>query len=140
MPAIPMAVGPFQSVFFGGRVIQTSPRLRCLRHPSVNYSIPTLRKLRPYVKFDVYNLFDNEKLIAYSTTVSQNKAAGVDNLGLATSYTPASSFGTGTGNTVTNVNLNNNNTYPLAFNGAGVAGSGTAVGGRTLRMSVGFRF
>src|SRR5262249_62178326 len=53
---------------------------------SVNYNIPVFRRVRPWVKFDIFNLFDNLKLIAWNTTVVQNPAAGVDNLGLATSY------------------------------------------------------
>jgi hypothetical protein len=121
-----------QTVYFGDRGSQFFPGFAVF-DASVNYNVPVFRKLRPYVKFDIYNLFNNEKLIAYSTTVSQNKAAGVDNLGLATSYTPSSSFGTGTGNTVTNVNLSNINTYPLAYNAA-------TPGGRTFQVAVGFRF
>ena len=37
-----------------------------------NYNIPVFRTLRPWIKFDVYNLFDNQKLIAWNTTVSQD--------------------------------------------------------------------
>jgi outer membrane receptor protein involved in Fe transport len=121
-----------QTVYFGDRGSQFFPGFAVF-DASVNYNVPVFRKLRPYVKFDIYNLFNNEKLIAYSTTVSQNKAAGVDNLGLATSYTPSSTFGTGTGNTQTNLNESNINTYPLAYNGA-------TPGGRTFQMAVGFRF
>ena len=121
-----------QTVYFGDRGSQTFPGFAVF-DASVNYNVPVFRKLRPYVKLDIYNLFDNEKLIAYSTTISQNKAAGVDNLGLATSYTPAATFGTGTGNTVTNLNVSNINTYPLAYNGA-------TPGGRTFQVAVGFRF
>ena len=82
---------------------------------------------------DVYNLLNNEKLIAWNTTVAQNAAGGVDALGLATNYKQGSTFGTGTGNTVTNLNNANINTYPLAFSGA-------QAGGRTLRMAIGVRF
>jgi hypothetical protein len=100
---------------------------------SVNYDVPVVRSLRPWVKFDVYNLFNNEKLIAWSTSVTQNKAAGVDNLGLATGYTQSSTFGTATGNTVTNLYNGNINVFPLAF-------AGGQAGGRTIRVAVGFRF
>ena len=100
---------------------------------SVNYDVPVVRSLRPSVKFDVYNLFNNEKLIAWSTSVTQNKAAGVDNLGLATGYTQSSTFGTATGNTVTNLYNGNINVFPLAF-------AGGQAGGRTIRVAVGFRF
>jgi hypothetical protein len=85
------------------------------------------------VKFDVYNLFNNEKLIAWSTTVSPNKASGVDGLGLPTGYTPSSTFGTATGNTVTNLNNANISAFPLAF-------AGGQAGGRTIRVAIGLRF
>ena len=124
--------GAVQTVFFGARGSQTFPGFAVL-DASVNYSIPVLRTLRPWVKLDIFNLFNNEKLIAWNTTVSQNRAAGVDNLGLATSFTPGPAFGTATGNTQTNLNVNNINTYPLAYNGA-------APGGRTFQVAVGFRF
>src|SRR5262249_29012936 len=100
---------------------------------SVSYNVPLFRSLRPWVKFDTYNVLNNLKLIAWNTTVSQNTAAGVDNLGLATTYTKGPAFGTATGNTVTNLSSNSINAYPLAYNG------GTA-GGRTCLLSVGFRF
>jgi hypothetical protein len=124
--------GTLQTVFFGGRGTQTFPGYAVF-DTSLNYNVPVFRKLRPYVKFDIYNLFDNQKLIAYNTTVSQNKSGPLSSLGLATTYTPSAAFGTATGNTVTNVNLSNINTYPLAYNGA-------TPGGRTFQAAVGFRF
>jgi hypothetical protein len=100
---------------------------------SVNYNVPVFRTLRPWLKADLFNVFNNQKLIAWNTTVSQNKAAGVDALGLATSFTPGKSFGTATGNTVSNLSLSGIPAYPIAYNGA-------QAGGRTFRISVGFRF
>jgi len=100
---------------------------------SVNYNIPIFKTLRPWVKFDVYNLFNNRNLIGYSTAVNQNAAAGVDNLGLATGFTKSASFGTATGNTVTNLYNGTINAFPVAFAGA-------TPGGRTFRVSTGFRF
>jgi len=99
---------------------------------SLNYGVPVYRELRPYIKFDVYNLFDNRKLIAWNTTVSQNKA-NVDNLGLGTTFNPGASFGRASGNTVTNLGQSGINTFPLSFSGA-------PAGGRTIRMSIGLRF
>ena len=84
---------------------------------SINYDVPVFRTLKPWVKFDVYNLFNNEKLIAWSTTVSPNKASATDSMGLPTGYTPSSTFGTATGNTVTNLNNANINAFPLSFAG-----------------------
>jgi Carboxypeptidase regulatory-like domain len=100
---------------------------------SVNYNIPVFRSVRPWVKFDVFNLFDNLKLIGWNTTISRNNAGPVDNLGLATTFNQGTTFGTGTGNTVSNLNNNNIPAYPLAFTG------GTR-GGRTFRFALGVRF
>ena len=100
---------------------------------SVNYNVPVFKALRPWVKLDLFNIFDNRKLIAWNTTVSQNRAAGVDSLGLATNFTQGANFGKGTGNTQANAFLSNIPTYPLAFSGADP-------GGRTMRLAVGFRF
>ena len=129
-PDLPAASG--NSVFFGDRGSQEFAGYGVM-DLSLNYNVPVFRSLRPWIKFDTYNLFNNEKLIAWGTTISQNRAAGVDNLGLATNYTPASTFGTATGNTVTNLNSTAINAYPLAFSGA-------TAGGRTFRVAIGFRF
>jgi len=85
--------------------------------------------------FDVYNLFNNQKLIAWSTTIRQNSATPSDSLGLRTGYVPSTpaTFGTATGNTVTNLNVNNIDAYPVAFPGA-------TPGGRTFQAAVGVRF
>jgi hypothetical protein len=99
---------------------------------SVNYDIPVFRSLRPWIKFDLYNLFDNEKLIAWNVTVNPNPNGPKDALGMPTTYIPSSSFGTATGNTINLVGLSANS-YPLAFGGA-------PAGGRTFRMSFGIRF
>ena len=62
--------GARQTVFFtGARGDRTSPATGC--STSINYDIPVFRSLKPWVKFDVFNLFNNEKLIAWSTTYLQ---------------------------------------------------------------------
>jgi outer membrane receptor protein involved in Fe transport len=99
---------------------------------SVGYNIPVLRTLRPWVKFDVYNLFNNQKLIAWNVTVNPNNAGPKDSLGIPTTYTQGSSFGKATGNTISLTGLSAQ-AFPLAFNGA-------TAGGRTYRVAVGFRF
>ena len=100
---------------------------------SINYNVPVFRSLRPWIKLDIYNLFDNQKLIAWNTTITQNRAT-VDNLGLGTTFNKGSSFGKATGNTVTNLFSSNAiQAFPLAFTGA-------PAGGRTFRVAVGFRF
>ena len=55
------------------------------------------RSLRPYVKFDVFNLFNNDKL-AWNTTVSPNNAGPGDGLGLPTRFVQDPLFGQATSN------------------------------------------
>jgi hypothetical protein len=102
---------------------------------SINYNIPLFRSLRPWVKFDIYNLLDNRKLIAWSTTIKQDTATATDVLGLRTGYVPSTpgTYGTATGNTVSNLFSSAINTYPIAFSQA-------PAGGRTFRVALGFRF
>jgi hypothetical protein len=100
---------------------------------NLNYNIPVFKSLRPWVKLDIYNLFDNQKLIGYNTTVSPNDAAGVDAYGLANTFTKGSSYGKATGNTQTNTGYTGLNAFPRAFQDA-------VAGGRTFRIALGFRF
>ena len=87
------------------------PRLRPVR-PVGQLQHSGLPTLRPWLKFDVFNLFDNRKLIAWNTAVTQNAASPKDSLGLATDYTKAATYGTATGNTVTNLYSTTINAYP----------------------------
>ena len=77
------ALGPITGnhVFFDDRGSETFKGYGLL-DTSINYNIPVFRTLRPWVKFDVYNLFDNRKLIAWSTTIRQDPATPRDELGL----------------------------------------------------------
>ena len=100
---------------------------------SFNYNVPVFRSLAPWLKLDIYNLFNNQKLIAWNTTIAQDATTPLDSLGLRTGYTKPAAFGTATGNTVTNGNLTGIEAYPLAFSGA-------PRGGRTFRLALGFRF
>ena len=68
-----------QTVYFGDRGTGEFAGYGNL-NASVNYNVPVFKALRPWIKLDLFNLFDNRKLIAWNTTVSQNRAAGVDNL------------------------------------------------------------
>jgi hypothetical protein len=127
---LPSASG--NMVFFDERGSETFPGYG-LFDASINYNIPVFRTLRPWVKFDIYNLFNNQKLIAWNTTVTQDASSPTDALGLATGYVRGATFGTATGNTITNLYSTTINAYPVAFNGA-------PAGGRTFRFAIGFRF
>lgn len=102
---------------------------------SVQYNIPVFKSLRPWARFDVYNLFNNDKLIAWNTTitgVSARNGGPVDQYGIPTTYTKSSTFGTATGDTVTNGSISGIPAYPQWVGGSN--------GGRTLRAAIGFRF
>jgi hypothetical protein len=110
-----------QVVFFGARGSEDFPGYGLL-DTSINYDVPVFRTLRPWIKLDVFNLFDNLKQTGWNTTIQPDAASPKDALGLATGYIKSPLFGTAT----------NNNQFPAPL--AGV------VGGRTLRVAVGFRF
>ena len=122
------------NVFFGERGSETFEGYG-LFDTSIHYNVPVFKDLRPWIKFDVYNLLNNQKLIAWNTTVTQNAATTADNLGLRTGYTEGSAFGRATGNTVTNLNSTAIPTYPTTGFG-GTNGNG----GRTIRVAMGLRF
>ena len=99
---------------------------------SINYDVPVFRSLAPWIKFDVYNVFNNQKLIAWNTPVTGNTAGPVDALGIPTTFTHGASFGTATGNTVANSNITGIPAYPQWV--------GASNGGRTFRVAIGLRF
>jgi hypothetical protein len=97
--------------------------------------VPVFRTLRPWVKFDVYNILNNQSVVAWNTTVSQDASTPADNLGLRTGYTQSSQFGKVSGNTVTNLNSTAVPVYPVTG-----FGNSTGTGGRTFRVALGLRF
>ena len=110
-----------QDVFFGGRGSQQFPGY-ALFDASVNYNIPVFRTLRPWVKLDVFNLFDNLKAIAWNTAVLQDRSGPTDSHGLAATYNPSPLFG----------QPDSNVDFPSALPGV--------AGGRTFRVALGVRF
>jgi outer membrane receptor protein involved in Fe transport len=97
-----------------------------------SYDIPVFRDLRPWLKFDVFNLFNNQKQIAWNTTVSPDASTPVDSFGIRTGVTRSANFGRATGNTVTNLNSTAIPVYPQWQGGFN--------GGRTFRIALGLRF
>ncbi len=110
-----------QTIYFGSRGSQ-SFKGYALLDASLNYDIPVFQSLRPWVKFDVYNLLNNQTLTSWNVTVSPDPASPLDSMGLATGYTLGSLYGQGTGP----------RNYPIPFQGQ--------TGGRTFRVAFGFRF
>jgi hypothetical protein len=84
---------PFgQRVYFGARGSQAFPGYAAL-DASMTYNLPAIRTLRPWLKIDIFNLFNNQKLIGFNTTVAQDPNSPTDSLGLATGFTKGPTFG-----------------------------------------------
>ena len=89
---------------------------------SVQFERPIWRSVRPYVKFELFNVFNNDALIAWNTVVHPVYDGPTDERGLPTTYEKSERFGEGT----------STSHYPPYL--AGVSG------GRTFRMALGLRF
>jgi hypothetical protein len=120
-----------RTVFFGGRGTENF-KGSGLFDTSITYDIPVFKSARPWMKFDVYNLFNNDKLIAWNTTIARNSAGPVDSLGIPTTFTKGASNGTATGDTISNSNISGIPAFPQWV--------GAQNGGRTLRFAFGMRF
>jgi cell division protease FtsH len=112
-----------QNIFYGALGSQSFLGYGVLDF-DVNYNVPVFRSLRPWVKFDVYNLLNNQKLISWNTTVNPDPNSPTDALGLSTGYIQGSRYGKAT----------SNSNFPVPFLGF------SNTGGRTMRVAVGFRF
>ena len=78
--------------------------------------------MRPWVKFDVFNVLNNGTLTSWNTTIRQDTATPLDALGLRTGFVQGPQFGQAT----------SPKNFPAPFGGAD--------GGRTFRVAVGVRF
>lgn len=61
-----------------------------------NYHIPVWRSISPWVKFDLYNVFNDDTLRTFDTTVAVDSTSALDADGLRTGYTPGVNFGKAT--------------------------------------------
>jgi outer membrane receptor protein involved in Fe transport len=82
---------------------------------ALNYDVPVYKKLRPWLKLEVRNVFNDQSLIASNTTIDADPDSPLDADGLPTGFVRGSRFGQGT----------SKNHYPLQ---------------RTFLFSVGLRF
>lgn len=85
---------------------------------SINYELPVYTKWRPFLKLDIVNVLNNDKLIAWNTVVTPDRNSPRDALGLATGYVRGSRFGQGTANTH----------YPTSMLSPGIRGFRVAFG------------
>jgi hypothetical protein len=109
-----------QTLYFGERGSQSFAGYAVF-DTSLNYNVPLFRSLRPWVKFDVFNLFNRDTLIGYNTAVVPDPNSPRDALGLPTGYLQGPQFG----------QAQENANFPASL------GVGS---GRTIRVAVGVRF
>jgi hypothetical protein len=91
------------------------------------YSIPVWRTVKPWIKFEVYNVLNNQKLIAWDTAITADNNSPKDANGLPTAYVKGANFGTATSDVILTVPA-----YPQPIPGTN--------GGRLFRMAFGLRF
>jgi Carboxypeptidase regulatory-like domain/TonB-dependent Receptor Plug Domain len=116
-PDLPSA----STLYYGDRGSQTFPGYGLVDF-DLNYNIPVIGSVRPWLKFDVFNLFNNEKLITFNTTYRQDPNTPLDALGFRTGVIQGPVFGQTT----------RQQDFPAPFGGQ--------TGGRTFRVAFGVRF
>jgi hypothetical protein len=89
---------------------------------AATYQVPVWRTMRPWVKFELLNALNNDKLIKWDTTITADPNSPLDADGLPTGYIKGPRFGTGTATS----------NYPAPRPGL--------TGGRTIMAALGLRF
>ncbi len=112
---------PSQQLFFGERGSQTFKGYG-LFDVAVTYGVPVWQSLAPWMKFEVLNALNNQKLMTWDTTVTPDNAGPKDDHGLPLNYVQGARFGQAV----------RTSDYPRPRPGLD--------GGRTFLMSMGVRF
>jgi hypothetical protein len=63
---------------------------------AVTYQVPVWRTLRPWLKVEVLNVLDNDKVIGWDTSITVDPASTLDANGLPTGFIRGARFGTAT--------------------------------------------
>jgi TonB dependent receptor len=113
--------GGTQTLYFGERGTESFEGYG-LVDLAATYDIGIWRTLRPWIKFEVYNIFDNNKLIGWNTAVNPDPNSPLDADGLPTGFIRPANFGTPRANS----------DYPRPIPGID--------GGRTFQFAMGLRF
>ena len=93
---------------------------------ALGYQIPVFKSLRPWLKLEMYNVFNNQNLTTFNTTVTADESGPVDANGIPTQFVRGPNFGRGT--SIAH--------YPRSSTSPG----GTALYARTFLVSFGLRF
>ena len=91
------AGAPVQQVFFGERGSQSFNGFS-LMDVAVTYRVPVWRSAQPWIKFEAFNVLNNQKLIAWDTTITADASSPRDEFGLPTGYVEGPRFGQATAN------------------------------------------
>lgn len=124
-PGYARASGQAQSIFFderGSEFFNASNQVDL----GVLYQIPIWRTARPWVKFEGYNILNNQALVGFNTAVTPDASSALNANGLRTGFVRPAAFGT----------ARSNADFPRATNTPG----GSALNARTFLMSFGLRF
>lgn len=93
---------------------------------AVGYQIPVFKSLRPWLKFELYNIFNNQNLTTFNTSVTADESGPVDSNGIPTQFNRGARFGQAT----------QISHFPRSSTSPG----GTALYARTFLVSFGVRF
>jgi hypothetical protein len=85
-----------QTIFFGARGSQFFADYQLL-DVAVTYAVPVWHSLRPWMKVEVLNALNNQKLISWNTSVTADTAGTKDGNGLPVNYIKGTAFGTASG-------------------------------------------
>jgi hypothetical protein len=85
-----------QTLYFGARGSQDFAPLHVF-DLALTYTVPVWKSVKTYVKFEGYNVFKNEKLVTWDTTLAADDAGPKDANGLPTTYVKGPQFGQATG-------------------------------------------
>ncbi|MGH9147915.1 MAG: TonB-dependent receptor domain-containing protein, partial [Vicinamibacterales bacterium] len=109
------------TLFFGDRGTESFKGYGVL-DMAFRYGIPVWKTVEPWFQVQVYNVFNNQKLLQWNTTVTPDPASPLDSIGQPTGYVKGPNFGKATANTH----------FPQWSSGE--------TGSRTFRMAMGIRF
>jgi hypothetical protein len=120
-PSADVSAGTRQTVFFGDRGSYDYQGYGVM-DLATSYYVPVWKTVKPWVKLEVYNLFNNQKQIAWDKTVTADATSALDANGIPTGYVQGPNFGKATSGT--------------HFVGPWLG----QAGGRAMRVALGVRF
>ena len=113
--------GGFQTLYFGDRGTEDFAGYGVV-DVAATYQVPIWRTVSPWIKVELFNVLNNDKLIAWTTTITPDPNSPLDSNGLPTGYIKASNFGA----------ARTNADYPRPIP--------SIDGGRSFQMALGLRF